>query len=154
MSSLFWKALLAFLALPAIVAFVVPLGLLRPPGAPLGLGGGIVAAAGIAVLLRCVVEFHVAGRGTLAPWSPPTKLVTTGPYRWSRNPMYLGVLLILWGWAAGFQSRALAVYALGATVAFHLRIVFGEEPWLSRTFGEEWTRYKARVPRWLGPIGG
>jgi len=59
-------------------------------------------------------------------------------------------LLILWGWAAGFQSRAHAFYALAVMAAFHLRVVFGEEPWLARTHGDAWTRYRADVPRWLG----
>ena len=51
---------------------------------------------------------------------------------------------------AGFQSRALALYALAVMVAFHLRVVRGEEPWLARTHGDAWDRYRAAVPRWLG----
>ncbi len=149
-----WTAFAAFLALPGVVAFGAPLLLLKPPGRPLTAGGAILAAAGSLLLLWCVREFYVAGRGTLAPWSPPKHLVTTGPYRRSRNPMYVAVILILWGWAAGFQSRALASYALIVMIAFHLRVLLHEEPWLARTFGDEWARYKARVPRWLGPVGG
>ena len=64
--------------------------------------------------------------------------------------MYLAVLLVLWGWALGFRSPAIAVYALAVMAAFHLRVVFGEEPWLARTHGKAWARYKAQVPRWLG----
>jgi protein-S-isoprenylcysteine O-methyltransferase Ste14 len=145
---LFWKALLAFLVLPGTVAFAVPLLLLKP-AAPLSVPGGILAGAGAVLLLWCVRDFYVAGRGTLAPWSPPHTLVVTGLYRVSRNPMYIAVILILSGWAVGFGSRALAIYALAVMLAFHLRVVFGEEPWLARTFGAEWERYKARVPRWL-----
>ena len=95
-------------------------------------------------------SFYTEGRGTLAPWSPPRHLVVSGLYRYSRNPMYVSVVLILWGWAAGFQSRALALYALAVMVAFHLRVVLGEEPWLARTHGDAWDRYRAAVPRWLG----
>ena len=104
---------------------------------------------GIVGLFACVRAFYVEGRGTLAPWSPPKHLVVSGLYRYSRNPMYVSVVLILWGWAAGFHSRALAIYVAAVMVAFHLRVVFGEEPWLARTHGEAWHRYKAAVPRWL-----
>lgn len=88
--------------------------------------------------------------GTLAPWAPPRHLVVTGPFRFSRNPIYIAVVLILWGWAAGSQSRAVAWYALAVMLAFHLRVIYGEEPWLARTHGDEWEKYKARVPRWFG----
>ena len=151
-STLFWKALFAFLVLPGTIAFAIPLLLIRPPERPLGLPGAVVAAVGVVVLLWCVGEFHSAGKGTLAPWSPPKTLVTTGPYRWSRNPMYIGVILTLWGWAAGFHSYALAVYAIALMIGFHLRVVLAEERWAVRDFGDAWQRYKAAVPRWLGPI--
>jgi protein-S-isoprenylcysteine O-methyltransferase Ste14 len=148
---LFWKALLAFLALPAVVAFAVPLLLLRRAAA-LWPPGAILVVAGSALLLWCVREFYVSGKGTLAPWSPPQTLVVTGVYRFSRNPMYVAVILVLWGWAAGFQSRGLAIYALAVMLAFHLRVVFGEEPWLARRYGRQWEGYRASVPRWFGPL--
>jgi protein-S-isoprenylcysteine O-methyltransferase Ste14 len=149
MNSLFLRALLAFLALPGTVAFLVPLLLLMPRSfvnrwavIPLGLGS--------VLLLSCVREFYVAGRGTLAPWAPPRNLVVTGPYRFSRNPMYIAVLLVLWGWSLAFQSRSHATYAAVMTILFHLRVVLFEEPWLDQTHGEEWVRYKAAVSRWFG----
>jgi protein-S-isoprenylcysteine O-methyltransferase Ste14 len=91
----------------------------------------------------------VAGRGTLAPWSPPDELVTTGLYSFSRNPMYVAVVLVLLGWAALFHSVALLIYAVAVAAAFHLRVVLGEEPWLAQTHRGNWTRYTARVPRWF-----
>lgn len=151
MSRLFWKAIFAFVALPGMVAFAVPWLLFERNGAlmnPLALAPLL---AGTVLLLWCVREFYVAGRGTLAPWTPPRHLVTTGVYGFSRNPMYVAVLSILVGWAIAFRSWPLALYALAVGVGFHLRILFGEEPWLARTFGEDWVRYEARVPRWLGP---
>jgi protein-S-isoprenylcysteine O-methyltransferase Ste14 len=63
--------------------------------------------------------------------------------------MYVAVLLILSGWAIGFRSWTLAVYAGAVLVAFHLRIVLHEEPWLARTFGDAWMQYRTRVARWL-----
>ena len=102
------------------------------------------------MLLWCVRDFYVSGRGTLAPWVPPRELVVVGLYRMSRNPMYVSVILVLVGWAVGFRSMPLALYALAVAVGFHLRVVLGEEPWLAQTHGEKWVRYRDRVPRWLG----
>ena len=149
---MFARALIAFLVLPGVVAFVVPLTLaLRSGRAQITHPWGAVPLAlGIAGLLWCVRDFYVAGRGTLAPWSPPKNLVVVGLYRYSRNPMYVSVTLILLGWAACFASRQLLVYAVIVAVVFHLRVLFGEEPWLARTHGAQWDAYKARVSRWLG----
>jgi protein-S-isoprenylcysteine O-methyltransferase Ste14 len=146
-----WRALFAFLVLPGIVAFAVPLALVAEHlGAfsprPLGL---LSFLAGVIVLVWCTVEFYVSGRGTLAPWSPPQRLVAVGPYRFSRNPMYVGVTLILIGWAVLFWSLTLMVYAALVLLAFHIRVIAGEEPWLKRTYGADWESYRARVPRWL-----
>ena len=150
MNGLFVRALVAFLVLPGIVAFLVPLLLLKPDTAAFSSWWGVAPlSVGIVLLLACVREFYVAGRGTLAPWAPPTTLVATGLYKWSRNPMYLGVFLILSGWAIGFWSRPLAFYAVAVLVAFHLRVVLHEEPWLARTFGSDWVQYRTRVSRWL-----
>ena len=151
MNSLFLKALFAFLALPGMVAFVIPLLLITPASRrvwvePWGL---VPLVLGVVVLALTVREFYVAGRGTLAPWSPPRTLVTSGLYRYSRNPMYVGVLLILCGWAIGLSSWVLAIYAAGIAIAVHVRVLANEEPFLARTHGEAWTAYRARVGRWL-----
>jgi protein-S-isoprenylcysteine O-methyltransferase Ste14 len=63
--------------------------------------------------------------------------------------MYIAVLLILSGWAIGFRSWPLALCAVVVLVAFHLRIVLHQEPWLARTFGHTWIQYRKRVSRWL-----
>ena len=150
MNGLFARAVFAFLVLPGVVAFLVPMLLLRPDLMEQSNRWGLVPfVIGVVLLLACVREFYVAGRGTLAPWAPPRSLVETGPYRWSRNPMYVGVLLILSGWAISFRSWPLALYAVAVLVAFHLRTVRHEEPWLARTFGDRWMQYRTRVSRWL-----
>lgn len=148
---MFARALIAFLVLPGVVAFVVPATWLwctadTQLAHPLGL---VVLAVGIGALLWCVRDFYVAGKGTLAPWAPPANLVIVGLYRHSRNPMYVSVALVLLGWAITFGSPALFLYALVVVAAFHVRVVRGEEPWLARTHGSEWERYRERVPRWL-----
>lgn len=148
----FLRALFAFLALPGVVAILVPAwmaaGSLRD-GGPFHPVGLVPLIVGFVLLLWCVRDFFVSGKGTLAPWSPPKKLVTIGLYRFSRNPMYVAVSLMLIGWSLAFGSRSLAIYAVFVIAAFHLRVVFGEEPWLARTHGAQWDEYKARVPRWL-----
>ncbi len=145
------RALIAVLAMPGMVAFAIPavwlwytlqLRLIHPIGL-------IPLTAGLAMLLWCVRDFYVLGRGTLAPWEPPQTLVTAGLYRYTRNPMYGSVLVVLLGWALSFAAAGLFIYTFVAAIAFHLRIVFGEEPWLARTYGSDWEYYARRVPRWF-----
>ena len=149
---MFWRALFAFIAMPGVVAFAIPAlwlwqaGRLRPAH-PLSL---VVLAAGTVGLLWCVRDFYVQGKGTLAPWSPTQNLVVVGLYRYSRNPMYVSVLLILIGWAAAFAASGILVYASIIALAFHLRVVYGEEPFLAQKHGAAWQAYVNQVPRWLG----
>ena len=138
-----------------MVAFAVPALLVWPEPAlraPRTIGL-IPFIAGVLLLGWCVRDFYVAGKGTLAPWDPPQRLVIVGLYRVSRNPMYVAVTLILIGWAVSYRSMTLAIYTLAVMVMFELRVIFGEEPWLERTHGDEWRNYRARVPRWLVPSG-
>ena len=143
------RALVAFLALPGVVAFVLPLLLARSMPVYLGVGAVLALVAGVSSLLWCTWEFYARGRGTLAPWSPPAELVTTGLYRFTRNPMYLAVLLVLAGWVLLFRSQVLALYMIGVALAFHFRVVHGEEPALARAHGERWHTYAKSAPRWL-----
>lgn len=149
--SLLIRALFAFVAMPGMVAYVVPL-LLAPEAHDRRAWqwlGMVLAACGSALLLWCVRDFYKAGKGTLAPWSPPQRLVTSGPYARSRNPMYVAVSAVLMGWAVWYASTTLLLYALGVMIAFHLRVVLYEEPRLLAVFGEAWTSYGHRVRRWL-----
>jgi protein-S-isoprenylcysteine O-methyltransferase Ste14 len=148
---LFLRALLAFLALPALVAFIVPLALLpedrwRMEGT---FAGWLVLAFGLLVLLVCVKDFYVFGKGTLAPWDPPKRLVTGGLYKFVRNPMYVGVVCIVAGWGLITGSSLLGGYAVFLVVGFHLRVVLYEEPKLAQQFPTDWPRYSSRVNRWL-----
>jgi protein-S-isoprenylcysteine O-methyltransferase Ste14 len=151
---MFLRALLAFLACPGVVALIVPALIAsgRRESAVVHPAGFVLLGAGLALLLWCVRDFYVAGKGTLAPWDPPKSLVVVGLYRWSRNPMYVAVSLTLLGWAAAYESRTLLVYALAVMTAFHLRVVFAEEPWLAKTHGESWTAYRRQVRRWVGRV--
>jgi protein-S-isoprenylcysteine O-methyltransferase Ste14 len=147
-----FRAFLAFLALPGTVAYLIPV-LLAPesdPGSGWVWTGNTVLVIGSVLLLACVRDFYKACRGTLAPWSPPQTLVTTGLYRWSRNPMYLSVLVVLLGWSVRYESLWLLGYAAAVGVAFHLRVILYEEPVLRALFGEDWRSFSGRVPRWIG----
>ena len=133
----FLRALFAFLALPGIWwPFAIPIYWLVSSSRsrlvqPLGLLPLLVGCAG---LLWCVRDFYVFGKGTLAPWSPPKHLVTSGLYRYSRNPMYVSVLLILLGWAVSFGVRGLHGYAMFIAIAFHLRVYSPKSlGWRART---------------------
>lgn len=145
------RAAIAFLVLPGMVAFAIPVAWLWHTAhvelaQPFGL---VPLAIGIVALLWCVRDFYVSGKGTLAPWAPPKKLVAVGLYRYSRNPMYVAVTLVLLGWAVSFGSMSLLAYTLMVVIAFHVRVVFGEEPWLAHMHGSEWTQYASHVPRWV-----
>ena len=145
------RLLIAFIALPCIFAGVIPLTIanydpFHGNGHSLG---SIVLLCGLIILLWCVRDFLVAGHGTLAPWDPPKHLVIIGLYRYSRNPMYVGVINIIAGWALYTGSPLIAAYCLFMSAMFYLRVVYGEELILAKQFGEEWTDYVKTVPRWL-----
>ena len=145
------RAIAAFVALPGIVAFVLPIAIGTSTDRPVRCVGlsAVPLFLGVFLLLWCVREFYVAGRGTLAPWDPPQRLVTTGPYRISRNPMYIGVVTILAGWCVLWNSRTLVIYTVLFLCGFHLRVLLFEEPWAARQFGPQWETYRAHVPRWV-----
>ena len=109
--------------------------------------------AGTVILLWSCWEFAFRGRGTPAPIDPPKILVAEGLYRFVRNPMYLGALLILLGHVLWFQSLRLLLYAAALTALFHLFVVFFEEPLLRRKFGECYKAYCQKVPRWIPSVG-
>lgn len=149
------RAIFFTLLLPGTVVVVIPWLLLRgQPSREFRLDvpavvGAALAIAGAAVLLACIRDFAVSGRGTLAPVDPPRKLVRVGLYRHVRNPMYLGVLVALVGEALFFESQVLGFYAAVVALAFHLFVVLFEEPSLRSLFGPDYERYRASVPRWI-----
>jgi protein-S-isoprenylcysteine O-methyltransferase Ste14 len=148
---MFARALLAFIALPGMVAIVAPpaIASLDPWRGERWTAGAVVLLAGAVVLLWCVRDFYVSGKGTLAPWDPPRRLVVVGLYRFTRNPMYVGVLVMLCGWALYLRSPLLVAYTVALAAAFHARVVTYEEPWCASQFGAHWQAYAAAVPRWL-----
>jgi protein-S-isoprenylcysteine O-methyltransferase Ste14 len=153
---MFLRAFLAFLLLPGIAAGVVPfvLSLFDPFKGDGNIFGLVLLGIGLLILLWCVRDFYVSGKGTLAPWDPPRKLVIVGLYRYVRNPMYVGVLFILLGWIIVTASPMVFGFTLILTLAFHIRVVTSEEPRAEMTFGFEWLDYKKNVHRWLPRLKG
>ncbi len=147
---LFLRALLSFLLLPGIIALLMPplIASAEQAGASNPFGGAVMLI-GFLLLLWCVRDFYVAGKGTLAPWDPPKNLVTVGLYRYTRNPMYVAVLTLVGGWALYFQSLYLTAYVIILAIGFHIRVVVAEEKWCADSFGADWETYKAQVNRWL-----
>lgn len=131
----------------------VPLRWVLPPGTgvlmPLGLLGLVPLGIGFAIVLWCLWEFATRGQGTPAVFDPPKNLVVRGPYKYVRNPMYIGAGLILAGFAALFGSVAILIYLIAFAAIIHGFVVFYEEWTLGRKFGDAYADYKKSVPRWI-----
>lgn len=148
------KNLLFTVLVPGFIAGWIPLVfLLRRAPPPAGWTWPYFVAAppflaGVLVYIACVWQFATTGRGTPAPIDPPKKLVVRGLYRWVRNPMYLGVLLIVLGEVMLFHHLTLVLYFVFLASAFQLFVVAYEEPVLRRRFGALYSDYCNSVNRW------
>lgn len=110
--------------------------------------GMVVAGAGATIALGCIFTFVFIGQGTPAPFDPPRRLVIRGPYRFVRNPMYVGAGLALAGAALSCQSLPLLGYAVLFVIIMHLFVIIHEEPTLRLTFGRDYDAYCLKVGRW------
>jgi protein-S-isoprenylcysteine O-methyltransferase Ste14 len=120
-----------------------------PPTIGTAQAAGVLAATiGGAVAVWCVLAFALFGKGTPAPFDPPRLLVVRGPYRYVRNPMYLGAVTALAGAALFYGSAPLGVYAAAFLLTMHAFVVWYEEPRLRATFGEHYECYCRSVRRW------
>jgi protein-S-isoprenylcysteine O-methyltransferase Ste14 len=149
------KSVLFALLIPGTVTVLIPL-LLVSRGittvfshwGPLQSAALLPMAIGAAILVVCIRDLTVLGRGTLAHIDPPTRLVVRGPYRYVRNPMYLGGAVLLLSEALMFWSIAILAWATLWFTAINCVVVFYEEPVLRRQFGEDYARYCSAVSRW------
>jgi protein-S-isoprenylcysteine O-methyltransferase Ste14 len=116
---------------------------------PVGL---VLAAVGISLAAMCVATFATRGRGTPAPFDAPRAFVATGPYRYVRNPMYVGAFGVLLGSGFIFSSPSIVLLAFGALLLAHTFVLIYEEPTLTAKFGESYLQYKASVRRWIPRI--
>jgi protein-S-isoprenylcysteine O-methyltransferase Ste14 len=111
--------------------------------------GLVFLALGLILLIYTISLFVSDGEGTIAPWYPTKHLVKRGIYGCVRNPMMMGVFLVLMGECFVFGSLALVFYLLVFIAANLLYVPLIEEPKLVRRFGDEYLKYKKEVPRWL-----
>lgn len=149
--SLALRNLMFTLLVPGLGAVAMPWWILGRGGtsAPVAWYGLALIAVGVAIYLACLWVFAVVGSGTPGPWDPPRRLVAVGPYRWVRNPIYIGALLVVLGEAWLFRSPSLLRYWGAMAVFFHLFVTGYEEPALRRAFGQTYEEYTRRVRRWL-----
>jgi protein-S-isoprenylcysteine O-methyltransferase Ste14 len=155
----FWAALgslLFFVIAPGTIVGLVPWSItdwqLRPAFfgfEELRLAGAALVLLGLILLVESFARFVWKGFGTPAPIAPPTKLVMTGFYRRVRNPIYVGLVTIVFGEALILGDARLVVYAAILWLFFHFWVLVIEEPTLERSFGDEFANFKANVPRWL-----
>jgi protein-S-isoprenylcysteine O-methyltransferase Ste14 len=110
--------------------------------------GLVFVIVGGTLAVSCILTFVFIGRGTPAPFDPPRRLVVRGPYRWVRNPMYVGATVALCGAGLYYNSLVLLAYGVGFLLATHLFVVLYEEPALRRMFGSDYEEYCRRVGRW------
>jgi protein-S-isoprenylcysteine O-methyltransferase Ste14 len=111
--------------------------------------GAVIGLAGLALMVTSMVLMIRIAQSTVMPWDPSKKLVVVGPYRHLRNPMLLGVVLLLIGEALVLASYGIVFLAVGFFILNTLYFIVFEEPQLEQQFGEEYRQYQANVPRWL-----
>jgi protein-S-isoprenylcysteine O-methyltransferase Ste14 len=111
--------------------------------------GWALVVLGALVTLWCVSTFAIRGLGTPAPFDPPREFVAVGPYRYVRNPMYIGAAGVILGAGLILRSPSIAGLAVLFLLFFHLFVLLYEEPALESRFGGPYLHYKATVHRWL-----
>ncbi len=111
--------------------------------------GAVLILLGAGVLFSCVWFFAHRGQGTLAPFDETRILVLDGLYKYVRNPMYVGVIVILLGESMFFWSKPLLIYTVFMFALFNVVIIGYEEKRLSNKYGDEYQRYSIAVGRWL-----
>ena len=146
---LFLKNLLFTFLVPGTVGIYVPLSMAPESGAQ-GAAWGVARSAALvpllaggAIYLWCLWDFATFGRGTPAPIDAPKHLVVRGLYRYSRNPMYVGVLSVILGWSLWFRSDAILIYAAVFALTFQTFVLVYEEPTLRAAFGWGGTAWPA-----------
>ncbi len=113
-----------------------------------GIGIALAAAGGILALL-CISTFVLRGHGTPAPFDAPRQFVIVGPYRYVRNPMYVGAFAVILGMSMYLRSFSVLAVSLVFCVAASLFVYLYEEPHLHEIFGATYEDYCRSVPRWI-----
>ena len=145
------KQIFSFI-LPVIVLIIVPLNIeknILPHNTFALIAGLLLIFTGLYIMILTITKFVRIGKGTLAPWSPTGKLVIDGMYRYVRNPMIIGVLIVLTGESLAILSLNVFIWTLIFFIINNIWYIFYEEPDLEKKFGDEYRKYKKSVPRWI-----
>ena len=140
---------LATLALGLLLDWLLPLYVLATLLGPWWRGflGGIVLTAGFAIGFAGRQRFVEAGTN-VNPWKPSIRLATAGIFRYVRNPMYVGMMVVVGGFGIAFASDWSLVLLVAMALILRNGVVLREERYLEAKFGDEYRSYKASVPRW------
>jgi len=140
---------LGAILLGCLLSWIVPLG----PG--LGsanmralAAGGMLALVGLALFVVSVREFRRVGI-SVVPGEPSTALLESGPYRYTRNPIYISFTIFYFGLAIMLTSAWMLVLLVPVLIVLQRGVVEREEAYLASKFGEAYRKYQSRVPRWL-----
>lgn len=120
-----------------------------PGHGPLAWLGSFCVVAGAVIYFLYAWQFAVRGLGTPAPIAPTKFFVVSGLHRHVRDPMYIGVLLVILGQAALLGAQQVAEYGTICILVAHVFVIFYEEPTLHRQFGASYDEYRRTVPRWI-----
>ena len=137
------------LLLGCLLTWILPIG----PGLAGGNVRAIAVGASFAILglalgVSSVLQFRRAGT-SVVPGEPSTALVRTGPYRITRNPIYIAFVLLYFGLAVLLTSAWMLLLLVPVLLILQRGVVEREEAYLREKFGEAYRKYEARVPRWL-----
>jgi len=137
---------LLLLALSIVSHFVFPVRVLLQP--PFTFTGLLIIGAGLYLVFRARALF-LRNRTTLSPYESPVVLITTGPFRFSRNPVYLAMAAVLFGSAVVMGTLVPFVFPVLFIVIIELLFIPDEERRLEEIFGDEYREYKRKVRRWV-----
>jgi protein-S-isoprenylcysteine O-methyltransferase Ste14 len=127
--------------------------LVRPAPVPVdrfisAAGGVLILMAGVGLIVSARILFARTGQSPM-PWKPSPELILKGPYRFTRNPMYLGITLFEIGLGVAINNLWISVFAVPALLTVHVIAVLPEERYLSQKFGESYKTYLTQVRRYL-----
>ena len=136
------------IVLPILIGMVSGISDFASQSVALLVGASLIVI-GSGIYVWSATAFVREGKGTPSPTAPPLEFVATGPYRYVRNPIYVGELVFVIGVAAVFGSMLILIYASALFALLHLFVIGYEEPNLTRRFGNSYIEYLNQVDRWL-----
>jgi protein-S-isoprenylcysteine O-methyltransferase Ste14 len=138
---------IAVIVLGALLQYTI--APIRFPGdAWIRIVGVIIVVAGLALIFSALATFRKTGQDP-KPWTPSPELIVQGPYRWTRNPMYVGLTCILVGLGLALNNLWFALLAAVALLVVHLIAVLPEEKYLKEKFGSSYEQYRTKVRRYI-----